>query len=107
MESGEHTLEFLLAFDGLRHWYEEGYYLKFEIARVEPDVRRPHGLSYSFTFHAPDGKRLMGFDNAHGVQARGSRFKKRPVESDHWHRTAQDAGRPYKFKDADSLLQDF
>ena len=54
-----------------------------------------------------DGTRLVGFDNAHGVPARGSRFKVRPEASDHWHRTETDPGRPYAFKDADTLLQDF
>ncbi len=54
-----------------------------------------------------DGTRLVGFDNAHGVPARGSRFKVRPEVSDHWHRTETDPGRPYAFKDADTLLQDF
>ncbi|MFM2290026.1 MAG: hypothetical protein RL684_3169 [Pseudomonadota bacterium] len=27
--AAEHTLEFLLAFNGRRHWYEGGYSLKF------------------------------------------------------------------------------
>jgi hypothetical protein len=27
--------------------------------------------------------------------------------ADHWHRTPEDAGRPYSFKDADTLLADF
>jgi hypothetical protein len=50
---------------------------------------------------------LVGFDNAHGIAARGSRFKAAPEASDHWHRTAGDPGRPYRFKDTDTLLQDF
>lgn len=103
----EHTLEFLLGFNGLRHWYQGGYYLKFEVVRVQPSQLKPHGLSYSLTFHAPNGKRLMGFDNAHVVRSWGSRFKKKPVEADHWHRTEKDPGRPYVFKDADTLLEDF
>ena len=111
MENGrkpsEHTLEFLLAFDGRVHWYAEGYFVKFEIRRVRPTVERPHGVRYSFTLHAPDGKRLVGFDNAHGVTAAGSRFNKRPVAADHWHRSGDDAGRPYPFKDAASLIEDF
>lgn len=65
----EHGLEFLLAFDGRIHHVEGGYWLKFEIKRVEATKERPHGLSYSFTLHAPDGERLVGFDNAHGVPA--------------------------------------
>ena len=34
-EPHEHTLEFLLAFDGRTHWLEQGYRLKFEIKRTE------------------------------------------------------------------------
>ena len=105
-EPSDDTLEFLLAFNGRRHYFEEGYWIKFEIIRVAPAKTRPHGLSYSFTLHAPNGKRLVGFDNAHGV-APASRFKKRQPASDHWHRTEDDPGRPYAFKDADTLLQDF
>lgn len=106
-DSLDHTLEFLLAFDGRIHHLEEGYWIKFEIKKVEATKTRPHGLSYSFTLHAPDGTRLVGFDNAHGVPALGSRFRKRSWGSDHWHRTEDDPGRPYKFRDADTLLQDF
>ncbi len=103
----EYGLEFLLAFDGRIHHLEEGYWIRFEIKRVKATRERPHGLSYSFTLHAPDGTRLVGFDNAHGVPARGLRFKRRPEASDHWHRTENDPGRPYAFEDADTLLQDF
>src|SRR5712671_1725079 len=106
-KSSEYGLEFLLAFDGRIHHLEEGCWIKFEIKRVEVTKKRPHGLSYAFTLHAPDGTRLVGFDNAHGVPARGSRFKLRPEASDHWHRTETDPGRPCAFKDADTLLRDF
>src|SRR5438552_17394883 len=103
----EYGLEFLLAFDGRSHHLEEGYWIKFEIERVKATKERPHGLSYSFTLHAPDGARLVGFDNAHGVAAIGSRFKQRSEASDHWHHTEDDPGKPYEFRDADTLLQDF
>jgi hypothetical protein len=106
-DEAEYGLEFLLAFDGRVHHLEEGCWLKLEIKRVEATKERPHGLSYSRTLHAPDGARLIGFDNAHGVPARGSRFRKRSPASDPWHRTEGDPGRPYRFKDADTLLQDF
>ena len=101
-----HTLDFLLAFDGRMHWYEQGYFMKFEIRQVEPTEDRPHGLRYSFTLHGPDGKRLIGFDNAHPVQVK-SRYRKRPAGADHWHRTETDTGRPYAFKDAETLIADF
>ena len=103
----EHTLEFLLAFDGRIHWLEEGYWLKFEIRLIEPTTERPHGLRYALTLHDPDGKRLMGFDNAHTVAAVGSRFAARPEEADHWHRDENDVGRPYAFVSAEKLITDF
>jgi hypothetical protein len=97
----------LLAFDGRVHHLEQGYWIKFEIKRVEPTPRRPHGLSYSFTLHDADGRRLIGFDNAHGVAPLGSRFGAADPEFDHWHRTGDDPGRPYDFTTADQLLTDF
>jgi Family of unknown function (DUF6516) len=103
----EHTLEFLLAFDGRIHHLEQGYWLKFEIKRVESTQERPHGLRYSFTLHDPGDKRLVGFDNAHGTSYPGSRFKAKASAYDHWHRTEGDKGRPYRFTDADTLLVDF
>ena len=103
----EHTLEFLLAFNGRVHRYAGGYWLKFEIVRVTPSETRPHGLDYSFTLHGPDNHRLIGFDNAHTVPAKGSRFKKRSMAADHWHRTETDAGRPYAFVNAEQLIDDF
>ena len=105
--ASEHGLEFLLGFDGRIHHLEKGYWLKFEITRVDATRNRPHGLAYSFTLHAPDGTRLVGFDNAHDVPAKGSRFKRRVKATDHWHRTEKDPGRPYEFKDAETLIDDF
>lgn len=102
-----YTLEFLLGFDGHVHWLDQGYRLKFEIKRVEPTKERPHGLRYSFTLHDTDGQRLMGFDNAHGVSAKGSRYNKRQAAADHWHRSEDDEGQPYSFTTADALLEDF
>lgn len=104
--SAEHTLEFLLAFDGRRHWYEGGYNLKFEIRRSAPTTARPHGLRYSFTLHDPKGRRLVGFDNAHALKVRRRGRQRHPV-ADHWHRNEKDPGRPYQFKGAEQLLDDF
>lgn len=106
-KNSEHALEFLLGFNGHVHLYAGGYWLKFEITQGEESDERPHGLSYSFTLHGPDNERLVGFDNAHSVPAKGSRFKKRPKATDHWHRTGTDEGRPYEFKDAETLINDF
>ena len=106
-DAPEHGVEFLLAFDRRVHHLKEGYWLKFAIRRVAATKERPHGLSYSLTLHAPDGTRLVGFDNAHGVPPKGARFKAAPQESDHWHRSEDDPGRPYVFRDAETLIDDF
>jgi hypothetical protein len=103
----DHGLAFLLDFDGRIHHLEHGYWIKFEIKKVVTGKERPHGLSYSFTLHGPDGTRLIGFDNAHGVPSKGSRFNPPPETHDHWHRTEEDPGRPYRYKDSATLVDDF
>ena len=105
MTAVDHTLEFLLAFDGRIHHLEEGYWIKFDIRRVDATEARPHGLSYSLTLHAPGGARLVGFDNAHQVSA--ARLKKRTLVRDHWHASEAGPAKAYAFKDADTLVQDF
>src|SRR5207302_4745231 len=66
-----------------------------------------HPYKYSLTLHAPNGKRLVGFDNAHRVGRLSGRFRRRTGGSDHWHRDASDKGRPYEFTSPEQLLEDF
>ncbi|HEY5208524.1 MAG TPA: DUF6516 family protein [Stellaceae bacterium] len=99
----DHGLEFFLAFDGLVYVFEEDYRLKFRIRRVAISTRRPHGLSYSFTLHAPNGQRLVGFDNAHRIRAR----RAQQAATDHWHSAQRDTGQPYAYKDSATLIEDF
>lgn len=107
MESpSEHELAYLLNFDGARYLFEEGYWVKIEVKRATPTPQRPHGLSYSLTLHDPGGVRLLGFDNAHSAP-QGGRYKFKPAAHDHWHRTEKDKGRPYAFRSALQLVQDF
>lgn len=103
----DYGLDLLLAYDGKRHYFVSGHYLQFVIRVIEASERVPHGLDYSLTMHDPQNKRLLGFDNAHPVPHQGSKFIKGPTASDHWHRTEVDKGRPYEFKDAGTLLDDF
>ena len=35
---------------------EAGHWVKFVVVRTEVTPERPHGLSYSLTLHAPDGR---------------------------------------------------
>lgn len=103
----EHELAHLLDCDGARYLFDEGYWVKIEVRQIAPTTERPHGLSYSLTLHDSEGKRLLGFDNAHGVAARGGRYKAKPAANDHWHRTGSDQGRPYRFRSAFELVSDF
>ena len=84
-----------------------GYWLKFEIGRVEPTPERPHGLRYAFTLHDPEGNPLVGFDKAHRTPPLGSRFRCTSDEYGHWHRSGSDPERSYAFTTADQLIADF
>ena len=49
----------------------------------------------------------MGFDNAHAVEY-GGKTNVAPKRSyDHWHRNESDDGRPYDYKNAGKLIEDF
>jgi hypothetical protein len=99
-------LDTLLALDGEmfvidpegRHW------VKFIVKRAPVTTATPHGLSYSLTLHAADGKRLVGFDNAHPVRARKGPGGK-VAHHDHRHRLS--TLRSYDYVGAASLLEDF
>jgi hypothetical protein len=94
MPGGDRTLAYLLDFDGEEIIYDAGYVARLKVKQVAATPGRPHGISYSLTFHAPDGRRLMGYDNAHVVPRRGGRLARREVAFDHWHRDEFDEGRP-------------
>jgi hypothetical protein len=74
--------------------------VRFVITRVLVSPEKPHGLDYSLTLHGPDGERLVGFDNAHRVGA-----QKIGAPQDHRHRLR--TVRPYDYRDAATLLEDF
>ena len=76
-----------------------GYWVRFVVNRVPVTKEKPHGLDYSLTMHAPDGTRLVGFDNAHPVKG------KHVAVHDHKHRLR--SVKPYAYRDAASLVADF
>lgn len=83
-----------------------GYWVKFVVHRVPPSPERPHGIGYSLTLHDVDGKRLVGFDNAHPVRpSRGPGKAGSKVAHDHRHR--HETVRPYAYSSAAELLADF
>lgn len=81
------------------------YVVRFLVRRVDPTPERPYGLNDSLTLHAPDGSRLLGFDNAHPVRRSHGPGGRSRIACDHRHR--MDATRPYHFTDAAKLLEDF
>ena len=76
-----------------------GYWVRFVVQQVPAKPQKPLGLDYSLTMHAPDGTRLVGFDNAHQVEG------KRREAQDHKHRLQ--TVRPYAYNDAAALVTDF
>lgn len=109
--SKEKGLDYLLGLDGnIEFQNDAGYWVKMDVSRVVFTAERPHGIKYSLTLHAPDGERLMGFDNAHGgIKPAGSHFlhvgKHYPY--DHRHRSVTDSGVAYEFNTAYQLISDF
>ena len=102
----DHGLDTLLDLHGQTFFVDEfGHWVKFVVRRTEVTAARPHGLRYSLTLHAPDGTRLVGFDNAHPVRDRGRPGAGLRRESDHRHRLR--VVRPYDYADAVTLLEDF
>jgi hypothetical protein len=100
-------LELLLSLDGASFEAANGYVVEFMARRTEKTSARPHGLTYALVFRPKDGEPLVRFDNAHAVARSGGKFAKGPDAHDHWHRTANDRGRPYAFTTAAKLLEDF
>ena len=76
-----------------------GYWVRFVVHRVPTSPQKPHGLDYTLTMHAPDGARLLGFDNAHQVEGR----RRKALDHKHWLRTVK----PCDYRDAATLGADF
>ena len=103
MPRSDPTLDTLLLLDGQVFVINDlGYWVKFDVSQVPPTSDKPHGLDYTLTLHAPDGSRLVGFDNAHRAEGRQGRARQ---AKDHRHRLRR--VKPYDYTDAGSLLAAF
>jgi hypothetical protein len=103
----DHSIDTLLSLHGSVIDQEDGYWVKLEAWTGMATADIPHGVRYSLTLHAPSGKRLLGFDNAHAVKVKGKKFAGQRLPFDHKHRTSSDHGVPYSFSSAHQLLSDF
>lgn len=101
------TLDSLLYLDGESFVVEAdgACWVRFKVKRVPVAAEKPHGLDYSLTLHDGNGKRLLGFDNAHAVQEGSGPGARTRIEHDHKHRGRR--VRFYQFADAATLLEDF
>lgn len=102
------AIDTLLDLDGAILDQGEGYWIKLEARQVRVTPEIPHGIRYSLTLHEPNGKRVLGYDNAHGVKTSGKfKYAGRIQFYDHKHRYPSDKGVPYEFKDVQQLMTDF
>ncbi len=102
MAQRDATLDTLLELDGQVLVVDPGgrYWVRFVVTRVPVSPEKPHGLDYSLTLHGAQGERLVGFDNAHPVAR-----QRRGAPQDHRHRLR--TVKPYEYRDAATLLEDF
>lgn len=98
-------LETLLNLDGEIFPMENGYWTCFKIKRVMPSIHVPHGVKYSLTLHDALNRRVLGYDNAHGVKFKKRRFGAKKVSWDHKHEAETVVD--YVFEDAEQLMRDF
>jgi len=72
---------------------------------VEPDAHIPHGIKYSLTLHDRNNKRIVGYDNAHGVKPRKRKYAGKRLVWDHKHN--KEKTRAYEFESPGQLMEDF
>ena len=106
--SNDFGLDTLLDLDGTLAEQGGGYWIAIAAWRVPVTAKAPAGVRYSLTLHGPDGRRLLGYDNAHATTPSGKfTFSGKRLPYDHKHRHQGDRGVPYAFSSAYQLLTDF
>ncbi|MBB3007851.1 toxin-antitoxin system TumE family protein [Cupriavidus alkaliphilus] len=103
----DRSLDTLLDLDGLRFVIDDEslHWVKIVVRTCPVSQERPHGLRYSLTLHDRMGCRLLGFDNAHGINEGSRPGARTRIEYDHKHLAA--GVRFYDYQDASTLLEDF
>ena len=101
-------LNVLLELNGMSYYEDNGYWHKIEAWLVDVTVERPHGIRYCLTLHDNHNQRIFGIDNAHAISVPNKRrYSGRITEYDHVHKTINDKGTPYHFKNVEQLIEDF
>ena len=102
---GQAGLDLLLELDGAILDQGAGYLVKIVAKRVPTDAGRPYGVAYSVTLHAPDGTRLLGYDNAHAVRSTSGPGGRARPPFDHRHSGSR--MERYAYSDAATLMENF
>ena len=105
MNNSDLEIETLLDLDGEMFPMDSGYWVKFEIRKVEPNIHIPHGIKYVLTLHDSSNQRVLGYDNAHGIKPRKRKYGAKKVTWDHKHK--REKTEPYEYENAGVLLHDF
>jgi Family of unknown function (DUF6516) len=105
MARHDEGLDRLLDLDGFLAEIGGGYWVKIEARRVPAGAERPHGVAYTLTLHELGGQRVFGIDNAHLVRLTRGPSGRSSASRDHFHRG--ETVRPYVYRDADTLIDDF
>ena len=101
-----HQIRTLLDLHGQVIDQEDGFWVKIDAWEVAASAEIPHAIRYSLTLHAPDGTRILGYDNAHAPK-NPTKYANRTLPYDHRHRSPSDLGIRYEYKNAYQLLIDF
>lgn len=97
--------ERLLDLDGFIAEVGGGFWVKIGARRLPPDTDRPHGVSYTLTLHDPSGQRVFGIYNAHPIRVTRGPASRSSTARDHLHRG--ESVRPYAYRGAETLMDDF
>ena len=97
-------LENLLNLNGEIFPMDNGYWVKFEVKRVEKSKAIPHGIRYSLTLHDKTNQRVIGYDNAHSFKST-KKYGAKKESYDHIHKQMDIVA--YEFETASQLIEDF
>jgi len=100
--------EYLLDLNRFTVGFDNGFWITIRVTRTSSSEAMPHGLQYALTLHGRNDDRILGYDNAHPVDAASGpgRKSRRPRTADHVHRRGKQPV-PYKFASPLQLLEDF
>ena len=85
---------------------DNAFWVKFKVHRTPENIHIPHSIKYSLTLHDNHIRRIVEYDNAHGIKPpRKKKFSGKRQVWDHKHQ--ESITYPYEFESAYQLMDDF